>query len=355
VTGREAEARHRRPRRQPGGLSRAGRRVLGAAILAWTVTSCSPGIPGAPGGPQSSSPSRVAPYVDITLGAVPDLTPAAGGITTFNLAFVTAASRACQPSWGGRRRYDDAGITARVRTLRDRGGDVRVSFGGARSEELAQACVSVPSLVNAYQKVIDAYQLTLVDFDVEGAGLDDRDAVRRRNLAVSQLQQTARRRGASLRVSYTLPARADGLTPPAQELLREARTAGVEPDAVNVMTMNIGSGSADMAARSMAIAEAAEAFVRSLWTGGRDGSAWSMIAVTPMIGVNDSRGEVFRPGDATRLVAFARQHRLAWLSYWSLNRDRPCPPGIPAVTASPSCSGIDQKAGEFAEILAGYR
>jgi hypothetical protein len=298
--------------------------------------------------------TRLAPYVDMGLRPAPDLVKAAsGGIRIFNLAFITAASRSCQASWGGGTAYDDASIEQRVRALRAAGADARLSFGGARSRELAQACPSVPALVAAYRTVIDAYDLTLLDFDVEGAAVADREAVRRRNLAVRELQADAQRRGGSLRVSYTLPAAADGLTAPAQELLHDARATGVQVETVNVMTMNFGSGSGDMAERSMTAARGAEAFVRSLW-GGPDTGAWGMIALTPMIGVNDTPGEVFRPEDAVRLKDFARDHRLAWLSFWSLNRDRACPGGTPTGTAQPGCSGLDQTPGDFTRIFARY-
>jgi hypothetical protein len=333
--------------------------MVGAGLLIGTVTGCASGISHTSGtqtSPSASGVSRLAPYVDMTLPPAPDLAAAtADGVGVFNLAFVTAASGACQPSWGGRTPYDDARIAARIRALRERGADARVSFGGAQAEELAQVCGSVPAVAAAYQKVIDTYDLTLVDFDVEGAGLADHGAMRRRNLAVSQLEETARRRGHSLGVSYTLPAGADGLTAPAQDLLRDAHAAGIDVAAVNVMTMNTGSGSVDMGEQSIAIARAAEAFVGSIWTGGAEGSAWSMIALTPMIGVNDSPGERFRLRDAARLLDFARQHRLAWLSFWSLNRDRPCPSGTPSATASPWCSGIEQTPGQFAALLAQYR
>jgi hypothetical protein len=262
----------------------------GAEASPGSATGASPGGPGA---------ARVAPYVDVTLGTEPDLRGAlARGIRIFNLAFVTAAPGACRPAWGSGTPYDDEDIAQRIRSVRAAGADVRVSFGGAQSQELAQACPTVPALVAAYRTVIDAYQLTMVDLDIEGAALQDGDAVRRRNLAVRELQTDAQRRGTRLRVSYTLPADSDGLTAPAQELLRDAHDAGVEPEAVNVMTMNFGGGGSDMAAQSMTVASAAEGFVRSLWQRGPGGGAaegWGMIALTSMIGVNDTPGDVFGP------------------------------------------------------------
>ena len=56
--------------------------------------------------------------------------------------------------------------------MRAHGGDVVVSFGGAAGLELAAAYSragrTAADLEKAYQKVIDCYALTYVDFDIEG-------------------------------------------------------------------------------------------------------------------------------------------------------------------------------------------
>lgn len=61
----------------------------------------------------------------------------------------------------------------------------------------------------------------------------------------------------------------------------------------------------------------------------------ALVAVTPMIGVNDT-GEVFTLADATTLGRYAKANGLAGLAWWELTRDQPCTGGIPAYM----CTGV---------------
>jgi hypothetical protein len=331
-------------------------RGLGAATLvAGTLAGCASGE--GPGVADGGVPpvERVSPYVDVTLTAPPDLARAAAdsGVRIFTLAFITAGV-GCEPAWGGVVRYDDPGITAAIRQLRRAGGDVRVSFGGARPFDLAERCDSTRALEAAYRTVIDAFGIVRVDFDVEGRGLADAQTVHRRNRAIHTLQATAKRQGEPLRVSYTLPAGPESLTEEARALLGDARSAGVTIDAVNALAMDYGTASSDMASRAITVAASTKALVQDLWPGTSDGDAWRRVAITPMIGVNDTVPEVFRPEDAVRLVEFAERHRVGWLSFWSMNRDRPCPRGTAHGGAVDSCSGVAQAPEDFLKIFARY-
>lgn len=100
------------------------------------------------------------------------------------------------------------GVAAQIGSLRAKGGDVRVSFGGASGSELATTCSSADALAAAYGKVVDAYKLTKVDFDVEGGALPNTAANTRRAQAIAKLQ--AQHPG--LDVSFTLPVMPEGLT-----------------------------------------------------------------------------------------------------------------------------------------------
>src|SRR4029079_9652306 len=85
----------------------------------------------------------------------------------------------------------DLNLRAQINALRGLGGDVSVSFGGAANRELAQVISNVTSLQAAYQKVIDAYNVTRIDFDIERAAVADRASIDRRSQAMAGLQQTA--------------------------------------------------------------------------------------------------------------------------------------------------------------------
>ena len=57
--------------------------------------------------------------------------------------------------------------------VRALGGDVVVSFGGASGQELAEVITDVAALQRPIRSVIDAYGLTHIDFDIEGAASAD--------------------------------------------------------------------------------------------------------------------------------------------------------------------------------------
>jgi hypothetical protein len=84
-----------------------------------------------------------------------------------------------------------------------------------------------------------------------------------------------------------------------------------------------------------------------------DDAAWSKIAVTPMLGVNDTSDEIFTVANAQQLEAFAVSKHLAWLSVWSAARDTECSGGAQDF-ASPTCSSIVQSPDAFMETLGAY-
>ncbi|WP_329132226.1 cellulose binding domain-containing protein [Streptomyces sp. NBC_01476] len=302
------------------------------------------------GGSGATASGGFAPYVDTSLYPAYNLTGAmsANGVKQFNLAFVISGG-GCTPKWGGVSDLNSDAVAAQIGAVRAAGGDVRVSFGGANGTELAAACSSSADLASAYGKVIDQYKLTKVDFDVEGGALPDAAANTRRAQAIAQLQRSH----SGLQVSYTLPAMPTGLTQDGINLLSNAKSNGVDVTAVNIMAMDYGSSfSGDMGQYAIDGATATQAQVKGV-LGLSDAAAWSKIAVTPMIGLNDVSTETFTVADATQLVDFARTKHLAWLSMWSATRDKSCAGGAQS-WADASCSSIVQSAGAFSQAFAAY-
>jgi hypothetical protein len=337
-----------------------------------TATSAAPTPTATPGGSPSPSPSPAppapspspsspagttaafAPYVDTSLFPPFSLTSVAAstGVKQFNLAFVVSGG-GCTPEWGGTTAIGDNPVAAEISALRAMGGDVRVSFGGEDGSELAQTCTSEAQLAAAYQQVISAYGLNKIDFDIEGAALDDTAANTVRDQAVAQLEAQY----PGLQVSFTLPAEPSGLTEDGIDLLDGAVSAGVKIAAVNVMAMDYGDANAPDPATMMGTyaidaATATDAQVAGV-LGISDAAAWAKVAVTPMIGQNDQADEVFTIADAQQLEAFAAAKHLAWLSMWSAGRDSECPGGVDT-SAEPTCSGIVQTPQEFMETLGRY-
>ncbi|WP_267243887.1 cellulose binding domain-containing protein [Streptomyces sp. PR69] len=304
-----------------------------------------------PGDGGTARAARFAPYVDTSLYPAYDMldTAARTGVKEFNLAFITAGG-GCTPLWGGVTGLADDKVAAQIDALRAKGGDVRVSFGGAAGRELALNCSSADALAKAYGKVIDQYRLTKVDFDVEGAALPDTAANSRRSQAIAQLQKTH----PGLDVSFTLPVMPEGLTQPGVDLLADAEKNGVRVDAVNIMAMDYGPAySGDMGEYAIQAAMATQAQIKGV-LGLSDKAAWETLAVTPMIGVNDVTTEIFKVDDATQLVGFARSKGIGWLSMWSSTRDKQCAAGE-VDYADATCSSILQQPLAFTKAFSAYQ
>jgi len=273
------------------------------------------------------------------------------GTKDYILAFIISSG--CQAIWGDSTKAGQppAGspsgtadpMMAAISQLRQSGGDVAISFGGANGTELAQSCSDVASLQKQYEGIIDAYKITHLDFDIDSAAsVGDTASVDRRNKAIAALE------GAhpNLIVTYTLPVNPTGLTDGDVKLLQNAADNKVKVSTVNIMTMDYGQPNSHMGQDAISAAQATQKQVASTGLSAK-------VGVTPMIGQNDSQGEIFSINDAHSLAAFAKQNSyIGMLSMWSLGRDKPCDTGAGGA-ASATCSSISQQQYDFIKILGG--
>jgi hypothetical protein len=303
-----------------------------SAAVGATTSGC-PSMPGLP----------TAPYVDMGAWPTPSLTDmaVAGNLKSFTLAFITASG--CKAMWFNA--YDPRQAWARdqIDAIRARGGDVKISFGGASGIELAQACSTVAALQAEYQAVVTAYALKFIDLDIEGAATADPVSVDRRSQALAALQ----RANPGLKVSLTLPVLPEGLTADGINVVRSARDAGVDLDIVNVMAMDYYR-SGDYGDLAVQAANSTFAQLKSLYPAKSDAQVWKMVGVTPMLGQNDD-GHIYDQNDARQLVTFAQGKHLGVLAFWETTRDRNACTG-----ALYMCTNIAQTPYEFSKIFAGY-
>ncbi|WP_026252179.1 cellulose binding domain-containing protein [Streptomyces sp. PsTaAH-124] len=321
-----------------------------ATATAPTASPTSSQSPGTGPGTGTTAGAGFAPYVDTSLYPAFDLLASADatGVKNYNLAFVTDGG-GCTPKWGGVTDLGGDAVAAQIGALRAKGGDVRVSFGGASGSELATTCSSADALAAAYGKAVDQFKLTKVDFDIEGGALPNSAANTRRAQAIAALQ----RQHPDLDVSFTLPVMPEGLTQDGVNLLAGAKSGGVKISTVNIMAMDYGASyNGDMGTYAEQAATATQAQIKSV-LGLSDSAAWKAVAVTPMIGVNDVSAEVFKVDDAGQLVAFARSKGLGWLSMWSATRDKQCAGG-PKPTADATCSSVAQEPFAFSKAFGAY-
>lgn len=288
-------------------------------------------------------PKRVfAPYMYIGAGDHFQITKCddACGQKFYTIAFIIGDSHG-QPAWDGRFAMEKNLYADQIKAIRSRGGDVIVSFGGGAGTEIAISETNVITLEAKYQSVIDRYQFTWLDFDIEGDALTNSAANERRNIVLAELQK----KNPGLIISYTLPVDPNGISKESRELLADAVAKGVKIHSANVMTMDFGSHfSKGKKMSDVSIASALKAHEQCGAI-----SPDIQIGLTPMIGQNDEHGEVFTQDDATALMQWAeRQPWICSLSFWASNRDTGY---LGKDKTGNDTSGIVQKPWEFTTIF----
>jgi chitinase len=314
--------------------------VIGVKVLANAAVNPGPGFP----------TRYAAPYIDTSIASTSLMSEVknATGLKYYTLAFIIQSnSGGCTASWNGDTSVTGGFWSTPINNLRAAGGDVIVSFGGAAGKELGLACSTVSDLQAQYRTVIDTYNLTRVDLDIEGSALDNTTANDRRNKALAALQKSYASAGKHLYVDYTLPVDVSGLPSNAVSLLNNAKANGVDVNLVNIMTMDYGP-TYDMGQAAIDAAKATHTQLGNIWTGKTSAQLWAMEGNTPMIGVNDSTNEVFTTSNASTLESFAASNGIQELAFWSENRDQACSSNG---TLSDTCSGTSQSKYQFASIF----
>ena len=287
---------------------------------------------------------KVAPYVDMSNNQEPMLNQAASaGLKNYTAAFVISSG--CNPIWGDTLPVDnDPAMTQEIATAKADGATPIVSFGGAGGTELAMACTTEAGLQAAYQEVINTLGVNHIDFDIEGAPLDYTSDNNLRFEAINGLEAA----NPGLVVSVTLPVLPTGLAADGVAFLNLAKQDGTRIDLINVMAMDYGgSFTGDMGQEAVQAAESTLTQAQADWPS----DSYANIGVTPMIGQNDTSGEIFSEADAQTLVSWADTAHLGRLAFWSVDRDQPC---AGSASGLPACSEISQQPLDFTRIFDSY-
>lgn len=281
---------------------------------------------------------RVTPYVDMGHYPTPSLSQLSqeSGLRGFSLGFITGID--CRASWFGVHDPRSGWQRDEIARLRNAGGEVRISFGGAKGLELARTCADEAALAAEYNAVVQAYGLTHLDVDIEKEALHDEASIHRRSRALAMVQ----RDNPGLRISLTLPVSPTGLTEQGMAVVRSAQEAGVVIDVVNVMTMHFGQPTSDVGKLAIQAAQATHEQLRTLHPDRSDAELWRMLGVTALLGRSPITGEMFDRNAARVLVEFAEKVQLGMLAFWEMGLDRN------AVADPP------QEPYEFSRIFAGF-
>jgi chitinase len=199
--------------------------------------------------------------------------------------------------------------------IRAHGGDVIMSFGGAAGTEIGMTDPDPAKVEAKYQAVIDEYKLTWIDMDIEGGSINNKDLNHSRNTALVNLQK----KNPGLTVVYTLAADPNGLSRRGLETLRDAKAQGLKVEAVNLMTMDYG----EELSKGKKMGDLAIATVESSYKQTQEIDPDIKIGITPDIGINDVKSEIFGLDDAKTVMAWATDKPYVRLiAFWVLQRDR---------------------------------
>jgi chitinase len=250
-------------------------------------------------------------------------------LPAITLAF---ASGTCgSETWGGVSGADWA--AENVPQLQAAGLDYVVSTGGEDGTFTCDSTAGMESFIATYASP----HLVGIDFDIEGGQTE------------SQIQDLvdaaagAQSEYPNLQFSFTLATLGasdgsyGGVNSLGNEVVEAVLGSGLNNYVINLMTMDYGSASSSVCVVVSGSCEMAQSAIQAVENLEHTyGIPASKIAVTPMIGMNDTTSETFTIADVDTLTAYAVDNGLAGLHFWSLDRDTPCSDTY----ASPTCNSI---------------
>jgi chitinase len=321
-------------------------RRLRRATVGLAVTALAASAAVVAGGTADAAPAAggttFAPYTDMSNGqeGLLDTAITQHGVKAFTAAFVIGAG--CNAIWGDTLPVGGDSFTdPLIAKAQSEGASVIVSNGGAAGYPLGWTCTDQNAVETAYQKIIDAYGVNSLDFDIEGGAVADQTSATRNWRVMKELKAA----NPGLTVSATLPVLPSGLTQDGVNILKSAKSAGLKLDVVNAMTMDYYQGNQDMGQAAIDAGEATLAQMKSV-----DSSyGFANLGITPMIGTYDD-GSTFTLANAAAVKSWADANGVGRLSMWSVNRDQACAGGNGG-GASSTCSGVSQGQLAFTDAL----
>lgn len=306
----------------------------GGANQKWTA-------PTSDSDPTPVAPMAVAPYLYNGWGSPPSPTTVmnATGVKWFTLAFVLSNGY-CNPQWDGGRPLTGGVDQQTVNTVRANGGDIIPSFGGYSGNKLESSCSSAGELAAAYQKVINAYGLKAIDIDIEADAYSNGTVQQR---TVDALK-TIKANNPGIKVYVTIGTDQNG---PDTSLINRAAASGLSVDSWTIMPFDFGGAGQNMGTLTLRAAEGLKTALKNAY-GYSDDQAYRGMGISSMNGITDVN-ETVTVADFQTILGYAQQHHLARLTFWSVNRDRPCTSGV-----ADSCSGVSQQNWDYTRVFAKY-
>jgi chitinase len=208
-----------------------------------------------------------------------------------------------------------------------------VSTGGEAGTFTCGSTAGMESFIARYASP----NLVGIDFDIEG-GQSESDIQGLVNSAAGAQSQYP-----GLQFSFTLATLGasdgsyGGVNSLGNEVVEAVLGSSLKNYVINLMTMDYGSASSSVCVVVSGSCEMAQSAIQAVKNLEHTyGIEAGKIAVTPMIGMNDTTTETFTAADVDTLTTYVVSNKLAGLHIWSLDRDTPCSDTY----ASPTCNSI---------------
>ena len=250
-------------------------------------------------------------------------------LPAITLAFATGACGS--ETWGG---VPGASWAAEnVPQLNSAGLNYVVSTGGEAGTFTCASTAGMDSFIARYASP----HLVGIDFDIEG-GQSESDI---QNLVAAAAGAQAEY--PNIQFSFTLATLGasdgsyGGVNSLGNEVVEAVLGSSLKNYVINLMTMDFGSASSSVCVVVNGSCEMGQSSIQAVENLEHTyGIPASKIAVTPMIGMNDTTSETFTTADVDTLTSYVVSNGLAGLHFWSLDRDTPCNDDY----ASPTCNSI---------------
>lgn len=287
---------------------------------------------GMPGGGRFGSFNKLSPYMDVyvnnTKRGVPTLVQ--HHVKSVTLAFIQKKADDLSqdiPAWGAIQKLDqDVEINGWISQFKKVGGDVAISFGGAANDPVWYQATEAQAY-SAINEVYQKYHPERLDFDIEGSIGTDKNSVGTLVSALNRFNSA----NPTVPISFTLAADPGGFgnTFVSTGALNVFNNLNFLP-IINIMAMDYGSWIVGQNPNMWkctleTIKKTSEQLTTAFAHFHISSNAWigSHYGITPMIGHNDTAGQIWTFDDTKKLTSYAKANHLALLSYWSITRDFP--------------------------------
>ncbi|HCT79151.1 MAG TPA: chitinase [Micromonosporaceae bacterium] len=288
-----------------------------------------------------------APYYYTGWGDPPSISTvmSSTGIKQFTMAFMLSGG-GCSPAWDGNRPLTGGADQSAINTIRANGGEVEISFGGWSGNKLGPNCSSASALANAYQQVINAYNLKYIDIDIENTDEFENEAVQDRILGALKI---VKQNNPGITTIITFGTSTSGPSWWGTRLINQSKALAANIDVFTIMPFDFGCPAATgMYSCTVSATNGLRDALKTAY-GWSDATAYAHIGISGMNGLSD-QSELTSIQHWTDIRNWANSNHIARLAFWSVNRDRPCPGG----GVQSNCSGISQNNWQFTSITAGF-